>query len=122
MLEAAVRVYAICFLGTALLVSAPSYGAEVSDAPHGERLDRVFIGVPTQLTLPPVSPSPVDSSDAGCCEQAPKIDAADSFDSPKNHSEKDGSAAETSVHATTREVETRSGLTPVVNAEPVHPF
>ena len=122
MLETAVRVCAVCLLGAALLVSAPSHGAEVTEAPHVERLDRVFIGVPNQLTLPPGSLAPVDSPDAGCCEQQPHIDAADRFDSPKDHSQKAGSAVEIPVHATTREVPTPTGLAPVVNAEHVHPF
>ena len=122
MLETTVRVYAICLLGAALLVSAPSYGAEVTEPPYVEHLNRVFIGVPNQLTLPPASPAPVDSPDAGRGEQPPHIDASDRFDSPKDHSQKAGSAVASPVHATTREVPTPTGLAPVVNAEHVHPF
>ena len=94
--EEVLRVSVIHLLGAALLVSAPSYSAELSDAPHIERLNRVFIGVPNQLTLPPGFSGLVDSSDAGCCEQTPHIDAANNVDSPKNHSGDDG-GAETSV-------------------------
>lgn len=95
-LETAVRVYAICLLGAALLVSAPSYGAEVTEAPYVEHLNRVFIGVPNQLTLPPAFPAPVDSPDAGYCEQTTHLDAANSVEIPKNHSGENG-GAETSV-------------------------
>ena len=122
MLETAVWVYAVCLLGAALLVSAPSHAAEVTEAPHVERLNRVFIGVPNQLTLPPGSLAPADSPDAGGREQPPHIDSADRFDGPKNHSEKDGGAVETALHATTREVQTQTEPAPVVNAEHIHPF
>ena len=122
MRETAVRVYAICFLGAALLMSTPSYAAEVAGAPYVECVKRVFIGVPNQLTLPPESPGPVDSSDSGSCEEPPHIDAANSFESPKNLSEKDSCAVETPVHATIYGVQTRTRPASVVHAEPVHPF
>jgi len=44
-----------------LIVAGQLHAAEVQPAPASEQLDRVFIGVPTQLTLPPDSATRTDS-------------------------------------------------------------
>jgi hypothetical protein len=53
-------------LGVSLVMSASAYGAESTHESYDERLNRIFVGVPNQLTLPPGFPVPVDTaSNAG---------------------------------------------------------
>jgi hypothetical protein len=115
------RVDVICSFGAALLVSAPSHGVEVMGTPYVERLNRVFTGVPNQLTLPPEVAAPVNGADDGIGKPPAHIDASsNSLDNPKKHSKEDGDAVETSVQATIGESQTQTGPAPLVRSEHVH--
>jgi hypothetical protein len=61
-------------VGTYLCVAAilastvSSYGAELRSGYATEELERVFVGTPTQLTLPPGFPGAVAASNGAACD------------------------------------------------------
>ena len=46
----------VLIVGTALMSVAPLYGAELTQPKAVDPLERIFVGVPNQLTLPPTFP------------------------------------------------------------------
>jgi hypothetical protein len=52
------------FVGTLLMCSALIYAAELA-APRSDPLERVFVGVPNQLSLPPGFGAPAEGQDTG---------------------------------------------------------
>ena len=52
----------VLLAGTALMSVAPLYGAELTPAKAVDPLERIFIGVPNQLTVPPTFPIEVSTS------------------------------------------------------------
>ena len=61
----------VFFVGTALIYAASLYGAEAFSAT--DPLTRIFVGEPTQLTLPPVSPETTIAEPTPFNECAPQL-------------------------------------------------
>jgi hypothetical protein len=115
------------FLAT-VVASASSHGAELTSGIAADNLDRIFVGTPTQLTLPPDFPSATARSTRVPCDS--DVDVSRDNKNAANETPRSGavcSADSTGTAVQTRSVEavgpddTRETTAPVVSSTRADP-
>jgi hypothetical protein len=76
-------------LSVGVAMSTSSYGAESSQEQYVERLSRIFVGVPKQLSVPPGFPIPVGTDKDADRAQTTDTYAPNAADSKTDHHVKD---------------------------------
>lgn len=72
----------VLFVGAALMSVAPLYGAELTQPKAVDPLQRIFVGVPNQLTLPPTFPIGASTSPERNAPSKPADDTTPSEATP----------------------------------------